>query len=62
MGKAKEQEVRLMGLGFVAVAIVASLLLILVAVKIGGDLRSHSPAGVGTPDGAPLGLEAVRAR
>jgi hypothetical protein len=62
MGKAREQEVRLMGLGFLALAILASLVLVVAAVKIGGELRSHSPAGVPTRDGAPLGLEALPSR
>ena len=63
MGKAKEQEVRLMGLGFLVLAIVASLVLVVAAVRIGGELRSHSaPAGVATQDGAPLGFEALQSR
>ena len=62
MGRAREQEVRLMGLGFLALAIVASLVLVVAAVKLGGELRTHSTAGVATHDPAPLGLEALSSR
>lgn len=62
MGKAKEQEVRLMGLGFLVLAIVASLVLIVAAVRIGGELRSQSTPAVATQDGAPLGFDALQSR
>ncbi|HET9852484.1 MAG TPA: hypothetical protein VFP56_08260 [Candidatus Limnocylindrales bacterium] len=63
MGQAKEQEVRLMGLGFLMLAIVASLVLIVAAVRIGGELRSQSTtAGVATQSGAPLGFDGLQSR
>lgn len=61
MGKAREQEVRLTGLAFVALAILTALFLLVAAVRFGAEARSHSPGTVATPDGgAPLDLGALR--
>jgi len=62
MGKAREQEVRLMGLGFLMLAVVASLILIVAAVRIGGELRSHSTNAGATQGRPPLGLDALQSR
>jgi|GEM_PF-5233244 len=48
-----------MGLAFVALMIVASLVLVIAAVKIGRELRSQPPAaGVAAQDRAPFGIDA----
>ncbi len=47
MGKAREQEVRLMGFAFVALALLAALALILGATKIGSEVHSRRPEAVG---------------
>ena len=46
MGKAREQEARLMSLGFALLALLAALLVIAGAMKIASEARSHSS---GTP-------------
>ena len=56
-GKAREHEVRIMGLGLAALAVLAALLAIWFAASLGDRLR---PPAEGTPvtqgAGAPLGL------
>ncbi len=52
-GRAREHEVRVMGLGLAAVAVLATFLAIWFATSLGADLRSHAPdtpvtQGVGT--------------
>ena len=56
MGKAREQEVRLMGLGFIALTVLAAIVLVVGAVKIGSEMRSHS-SGSQTPGLELLGSQ-----
>ena len=51
-----------MGLGFLMLAVVASLILIVAAVRIGGELRSHSTNAGATQGSPPLGLDALQSR
>ena len=54
--RAKEHEIRIVGIGLAALAVLAALLAIWVAVAISGQLRSHAPGpqGQGTSLGAVL--------
>lgn len=62
MGKAREREATLMTYWFFALALLAAVVLIVAAVRIGGEARSQVPATVSTEDGsASLGL-ALRQR
>ena len=45
--KAKEQEIRIVGIGLAALAVLAALLAIWLAVAISGQLRSHAPSPQG---------------
>lgn len=55
-GKAREHEVRIMGLGLAAVAVLATLLAIWFAATLGAQLRSHASNApmTGAAGGAPL--------
>ena len=59
-GKARESEIRVMGLGLAVLAVLAALVAIWVASSVGNVL--HSPAAGGTPvtqgSAATLGLGA----
>jgi hypothetical protein len=55
MGKAREQEVRLMGLGFAALVLLAALVLVLVGTKVQNDLRSPASSPVPTQSDAAAG-------
>ena len=51
--KAKEHEIRIVGIGLAALAVLAALLAIWAAAAISGQLRSHAPGPQG--QGASLG-------
>ena len=52
-GRAREHEVRVMGLGLAAVAVLATFLAIWLATSLGAQLRSHaSDASVTSGSGA----------
>lgn len=53
-GKAREHEVRVMGLGLAAVAVLATFVAIWFAASLGAQLRSHaSDASVNGASGGP---------
>lgn len=57
MGKAREREATLMTYWFLTLALLAAVVLIVAAVKVGGEARSHVPATVSTEDASTsLGL------
>ena len=57
-GKARESEIRVMGLGLAALAVLAALVAIWVASSVGNVLRSPAPGGTPVTQGsaATLGL------
>jgi hypothetical protein len=58
-GKAREHEVRIMGLGLAALAVLAVLVAIWVAASLGNQVRSPAPgsgASVTQNSSGPLGL------
>jgi nitrogen fixation/metabolism regulation signal transduction histidine kinase len=57
-GKAREHEVRIMGLGLAALAVLALLVAIWVAVSIGNQLRAPASGGASVTQSSsgPLGL------
>ncbi len=63
-GKAREHEVRLMGLGLAALAVLAVLVAIWFAAAIGNQLRAPAAGGasVTQSSGGPLGLGVVDQR
>ena len=60
-GKAREHEVRIMGLGLAALAVLAVFVAIWVAAAVGNQLRAPASGGASvTPSsGGPLGLGVV---
>ena len=62
-GKAREHEVRVMGLGLAALAVLATFLAIWFAASVGAHLRAHAPEAPMTHGASgPLGLELVDQR
>ena len=60
-GKAREHEVRIMGLGLAALAVLAVFVAIWVAATVGNQLRAPASGGasVTQSSGGPLGLGVV---
>ena len=62
-GKAREHEVRIMGLGLAALAVLATFLAVWFAASLGTQLRSHaSDAPVTGTSGGPSLVESLEQR
>lgn len=58
-GKAREHEIRIMGLGLAALAVLAAFFAIRAATAIGNDLRAPAQGTPVTQSDGPLGLGVV---